>query len=198
MTYLGLYALQHRGQESAGIAASDGQDVACLERDGLRRRHLRQRRRCRACPGHMAIGHVRYSTAARASCRTRSRFSSTARTGRSASATTATWSTQASCATISSSRARSSSPAATPKSCCTCTPARRRRRVEDALVESMSQIQGAFSFVLMTRDRLIARPRSARVPSAGPRPAGRRVRGLFRDVRDGSHRRHLRPRRRAG
>ena len=27
MTYLGLYALQHRGQESAGIAASDGQQV---------------------------------------------------------------------------------------------------------------------------------------------------------------------------
>ena len=43
MTYLGLYALQHRGQESAGIAASDGAAGAHLARDGLRRRHLRRR-----------------------------------------------------------------------------------------------------------------------------------------------------------
>ena len=41
LTYLGLYALQHRGQESAGIAAADGHLVT-WRADGLRRRHLRR------------------------------------------------------------------------------------------------------------------------------------------------------------
>ena len=63
MTYLGLYALQHRGQESAGIAASDGEQVRVVAGDGLCRRHLRQRDAAPACPGTIAIGHVRYSTA---------------------------------------------------------------------------------------------------------------------------------------
>ena len=53
MTYLGLYALQHRGQESAGIAASDGEQVRHLARDGLRRRHLRRRDAVGSCPGRI-------------------------------------------------------------------------------------------------------------------------------------------------
>ena len=63
LTYLGLYALQHRGQESAGIAASDGARIRVSQGDGLRQRRLRQRRRWRRCPGTIAVGHVRYSTA---------------------------------------------------------------------------------------------------------------------------------------
>ncbi len=62
MTHLGLYALQHRGQESAGIAVSDGEDVVChkgmghvnevFNADVLDKLH-----------GEIAIGHTRYSTA---------------------------------------------------------------------------------------------------------------------------------------
>ena len=63
MTYLGLYALQHRGQESAGIAAADRRAGARVTGDGLRGRRVRQRRPWRTCPGTLAIGHVRYSTA---------------------------------------------------------------------------------------------------------------------------------------
>ena len=54
--------LQHRGQESAGIASSDGTRSASSAGDGPRRRRLRQRDARRA-EGHLAIGHVRYSTA---------------------------------------------------------------------------------------------------------------------------------------
>src|SRR5215217_6515785 len=62
MTYLGLYALQHRGQESAGIAASDGKLVRISKAmgyvaDSFSEQTLSQ------LPGHAAIGHVRYSTA---------------------------------------------------------------------------------------------------------------------------------------
>src|SRR5580765_6731098 len=62
MTYLGLYALQHRGQESAGIASSDNQHVRVSRAmgyvaDTFNGEALAQ------LPGSAAIGHVRYSTA---------------------------------------------------------------------------------------------------------------------------------------
>lgn len=62
LTYLGLYALQHRGQESAGIATSDGRHVICHKSMG----HVAdifQPEVLGRLPGHMAIGHTRYSTA---------------------------------------------------------------------------------------------------------------------------------------
>ena len=61
LTFYGIYALQHRGQESAGIATADGKSIhvrlgmglvsQVFDEDDLR--HL---------PGHIAIGHTRYST----------------------------------------------------------------------------------------------------------------------------------------
>src|SRR3974377_215702 len=62
MTYLGLYALQHRGQESAGIAASDGQTVRLSRAMGYVA-DVFDSRTLSELPGTMAIGHVRYSTA---------------------------------------------------------------------------------------------------------------------------------------
>jgi len=62
VTYLGLYALQHRGQESAGIAATDGQNFH-LEKAMGWVADVFSPERLRRLPGHRAIGHVRYSTA---------------------------------------------------------------------------------------------------------------------------------------
>ncbi len=62
LAYLGLYALQHRGQESAGIAATDGQSLH-VERAMGWVADVFSRERLRRLPGHCAIGHVRYSTA---------------------------------------------------------------------------------------------------------------------------------------
>ena len=72
------------------------------------------------------------------------------------------------------------------------------RSVEDAIVESVSQVQGAFSLVMLTQGSADRGPRSARLPAARARPARRRVRRLLGNVRDGSDRRDLRARRRAG
>ena len=60
--YLGLYALQHRGQESAGIAASDGQLVRVSKAMGYVNEAFNTESLAKL-PGRMAIGHVRYSTA---------------------------------------------------------------------------------------------------------------------------------------
>src|SRR6185503_2688983 len=62
MTYLGLYALQHRGQESAGIAASDGAHVRISRAMGYVADTFDATALSRL-PGPLAIGHVRYSTA---------------------------------------------------------------------------------------------------------------------------------------
>jgi amidophosphoribosyltransferase len=61
MTYWGLYALQHRGQESAGIAAADGSDVTDIKGMGLVSEIFTDEVLARL-PGYMAIGHTRYST----------------------------------------------------------------------------------------------------------------------------------------
>jgi amidophosphoribosyltransferase len=61
LTYLGLYALQHRGQESAGIAVSDGQTITVVKDMGLVTQVFDERRLA-PLEGHLAIGHNRYST----------------------------------------------------------------------------------------------------------------------------------------
>lgn len=60
--YLGLYALQHRGQESAGIAASDGDLIRMHKGMGLVSSVFPNRERIDRLPGTAAIGHNRYST----------------------------------------------------------------------------------------------------------------------------------------
>jgi amidophosphoribosyltransferase len=62
LTYLGLYALQHRGQESAGIAASDGTIIRVSKAMGYVNDVFNNDTLARL-PGHLAMGHVRYSTA---------------------------------------------------------------------------------------------------------------------------------------
>lgn len=61
LTYYGLYALQHRGQESAGIAASDGERVLVYKDMGLVSQVFDETS-LGSLTGHLAIGHTRYST----------------------------------------------------------------------------------------------------------------------------------------
>jgi amidophosphoribosyltransferase len=62
LTYLGLYALQHRGQESAGIVTWDGETAYQHKDMGLVNRVFSDEAIFDKLPGHVAIGHVRYST----------------------------------------------------------------------------------------------------------------------------------------
>ena len=61
LAYYGLYALQHRGQESAGIVVSDGKRLKDRRAMGLVPDIFREED-LQALTGHMACGHVRYST----------------------------------------------------------------------------------------------------------------------------------------
>src|SRR5438270_9429022 len=61
LTYFGLYALQHRGQEAAGMAVSDGTTVVVYKELGLVAQVFDEAT-LSALGGHLAIGHCRYST----------------------------------------------------------------------------------------------------------------------------------------
>ncbi len=61
LTYFGLYALQHRGQESAGIAVSNGRQILVYKDMGLVSQVFDDST-LEALKGHLAIGHSRYST----------------------------------------------------------------------------------------------------------------------------------------
>lgn len=60
LTYFGLYALQHRGQESAGIAASNGRQILIYKDLGLVSQVFNEDH-LRPLKGHIAVGHVRYA-----------------------------------------------------------------------------------------------------------------------------------------
>lgn len=61
LTYYGLYALQHRGQESAGIATSDGKRINVYKDMGLVSQVFDETT-LNTLTGHLAVGHCRYST----------------------------------------------------------------------------------------------------------------------------------------
>jgi len=61
LTYFGLYALQHRGQESAGIATSNGEQILVYKDMGLVSQVFDETA-LNALTGHIAVGHCRYST----------------------------------------------------------------------------------------------------------------------------------------
>lgn len=61
LTYYGLYALQHRGQESAGIAVADGRHISVHKGMGLVAEVFNYDN-LQSLAGNLAIGHVRYST----------------------------------------------------------------------------------------------------------------------------------------
>ena len=63
LTALGLHALQHRGQEAAGIVSCDGQEFFTHHAQGQVGDIFHEARIIKALKGEKAIGHVRYSTA---------------------------------------------------------------------------------------------------------------------------------------
>ena len=97
LTYFGLRALQHRGQESAGIAVGDGGTVMVRKDLGLLDRVF-SNADLSTLSGQLAVGHVRYGTAGARAGKPRSRTSLPSIASSSRLLTTALWSTPTSCA----------------------------------------------------------------------------------------------------
>jgi amidophosphoribosyltransferase len=155
LTYLGLYALQHRGQESAGIVAADGHRMRVSRAMGQVAEAFDEQT-LEKLPGHLAIGHTRYSTAGESKIENAQPFLIDCAHGQIAVAhngnlvnagelrdqlvhSGSIFQTSSDTEVVLHLYARSKAPS-----------------VEEALVESITQLSGAFSLVLLTKNRLIA------------------------------------------
>jgi amidophosphoribosyltransferase len=155
LTYLGLYALQHRGQESVGIASSDGVRLQMHKAVGYVADSFDEPTISRLA-GMSAVGHVRYSTAGESGLKNAQPILIDCAHGEIAICHNGNlvnaqelrerlvregsiFQTTSDTEVLLHLYARSKAP----------TP-------EQALVESVTQAQGAFSLVLLTKDRLIA------------------------------------------
>ena len=154
LAYLGLYALQHRGQESAGIASSDGRDVHCREAMG----HVADiftPEVLGTLPGELAIGHTRYSTAGDTVLLNAQPFSVACNKGRIAVAHNGNI-TNAAELRRELEREGSIFQAYSDTEVILHLVARSRERtLAGALREALLQLEGAFSLVFLAEDRII-------------------------------------------
>ena len=155
MTYLGLYALQHRGQESAGIAASDGQQVRVSKAMGYVA-DVFDSATLAELPGRLAIGHVRYSTAGESRLANAQPFLIDCAHGQISIGHNGNL-TNADGLRNELVKLGSIFQSGSDTEVVLHLYARSRARSpEEAIVESVTQVQGAFSFLMLTADRLIA------------------------------------------
>ena len=155
ITYFGLQALQHRGQESAGIAVADGTRMRVVRGMGQVADAFKEETLA-GLGGHLAIGHTLYSTAGDSTLENAQPFLIDCAHGQIAVAHNGNlvnarelrddlvragsiFQTTSDTEVVLHLYARSRAPT-----------------VEEALVESISQVSGAFSMVLLTKNRLIA------------------------------------------
>jgi amidophosphoribosyltransferase len=154
LSYFALYALQHRGQESAGIAVARDESIMTLRDRGLVSQVFDEHK-LRSLEGDMAIGHVRYSTTGSSSWenaqpvwRSDARELALAHNGNLINAVELHTELVEKGVGF-----RSTSDSEIIAALLSTHPA---ERIEDALLDVVPRLQGAFSTVVMTRDRVIA------------------------------------------
>ena len=166
--YLGLYALQHRGQESAGIATADGQHLANIKGMGLVSEIFTDDVLAKL-PGPMAIGHTRYSTTGDSALLNAQPIRVDSTRGLIAIAH------NGNLVNLGNLRARLERDGAyfqttsDSEIIVQLIAHSQSGTLVDCIADSLSQVEGAFSIVMMTRDRIFAArdPRGFRPLSIG-------------------------------
>jgi amidophosphoribosyltransferase len=155
LTYLGLYALQHRGQESAGIVAGDGERLRIEKGMGLVNDVFTDERLAKL-PGDRGIGHTRYSTAGdTVACNAQPMLIdchrgpiAIAHNGNLVNAGVLRQELEAAGSIFQSTSDSEVILHLYARS--------HRERLEDAIAASLSKVMGAFSLLFLTRDALVA------------------------------------------
>jgi amidophosphoribosyltransferase len=154
LTYFALYALQHRGQESAGIATSQRGHIMAMRDQGLVNQVFDEQR-LRALQGDMSVGHVRYSTTGASSWensqpvwRADRREVALAHNGNLINAVELHSELRAGGVSF-----RSTSDSEIIAALLSTHGA---DTIEDAVADVMTRVEGAYSTVVMTKDRVVA------------------------------------------
>lgn len=155
LTYWGLYALQHRGQESGGIAVSNGEEITDLKGMGLVSEIFTDPV-LEKLPGHIAIGHTRYSTTGDSALLNAQPISVESTKGQIVIAH------NGNLVNLGTARERLErdgaifSTTSDSEIIVQLIAHSKHTMLVDCIAESLSQVEGAFSIVMMTRNRIFA------------------------------------------
>jgi amidophosphoribosyltransferase len=155
LAYLGLYALQHRGQESAGIAASDGSTMRVSRGMGYVADVFNEHALSELA-GPMAIGHVRYSTAGESRLANAQPILIDCAHGQIAVCHNGNLVNQRELRDELVSQGSIFQTSSDTEVFLHLYARSKAPTVETAIVESVSRVLGAFSLVFLTKDRLVA------------------------------------------
>lgn len=153
LTYLGLYALQHRGQESAGIVSSDGYSLHSHRQMGLVADIFTQDVLAKL-PGQAAIGHVRYSTAGGSLLKNAQPFVVEYSRGAIAIAHNGNLTNAAAIRDELEAYGSIFQSTMDTEVIIHLIALSQEVRIEDRIVSALKQVQGAYSLVFLTEDKL--------------------------------------------
>ncbi len=154
LTYLSLYALQHRGQESAGIVSTDGDEIYAHKSMG----HVADiftPEVLKALPGSLAIGHTRYSTAGDTAIRNAQPFAVNCNKGRIAVAHNGNITNANELRADLEAEGSIFQASSDTEVILHLVAHSRERTLSGALREALLQLEGAFSLVFLAEDRII-------------------------------------------
>ncbi|MFC1510932.1 amidophosphoribosyltransferase [Candidatus Margulisiibacteriota bacterium] len=153
--YYGLFALQHRGQESAGIAASDGEEIRHHKGMGLVNQVFNEQNLARL-RGNLAMGHVRYSTTGSSIIENAQPIVIDTRYGVIALAHNGNLINARDLRDELKHKGISFVGTSDTEIIAAMIATSKKENFEDAIVETLKHCKGAFSLVIMTKDKLMA------------------------------------------
>jgi len=155
LAYLGLHALQHRGQESAGIVTSDGQQLFAHRAMGLVHDGFSQEQLAKL-PGRLAIGHVRYSTAGGSHLKNAQPFAVDYARGSLAVCHNGNLTNADELRSALEERGSIFQSSADTEVLVHLVALSKAIALEDRVVDALAQVEGAYSLLFMTEDSVIA------------------------------------------
>ncbi len=155
LVYLGLYALQHRGQEAAGIVSSDGQKLYRMRRKGLVGDVFNEES-FEYLKGHMSIGHVRYSTTGENNQRNVQPFVGTLQSGDLSIAHNGNLTNFIELKNTLMDEGAIFQSTMDTECILHLIAKERKSNIKDGLLSALPKLKGAFSLLLLTKNELIA------------------------------------------
>ncbi len=175
LAYLGLHALQHRGQESAGIVTSDGEQLFVHRAMGLVQDAFDQSQ-LEKLPGRFAIGHVRYSTTGSSSLKNAQPFAVDFALGSLAICHNGNLTNAEELRAELEADGSIFQSSSDSEVLIHLVARARQATVEDRISEALGRVKGAYSLLFMTEDMLVAvrDPRGVRPLCLGILPGSAR------------------------